>query len=115
MNEPNMIKLLIDQVEANGDEGRNRILGYHGQISDLCEALLTRLHTGDQSAVTDIAEVRLLNEAIQRKREKSDQSRKLATGFQDGIFPLLGPAIDLHRDQIENAIMKIELEKSVAN
>lgn len=114
MSQMNMIKLLLTRVETNGDVGREPVLGHHGKISDLCYGLLERLHNGDQAAIQEIAEVRLLDERVQRQREKSDQTRTLARGFQDGIFCLLGPAIDDHRDQIEAAIMKIELEKSVA-
>lgn len=114
MNEVSMIKLLIDRVEANGDDGRKQVLGHHGQISDLCASLLTRLHAGDQEAVRDIAKVHLLNEAVQNRREKSDQARKLAMSFQDAVICLYSMPIDNYRDQIDNAITKLELEKSVA-
>lgn len=112
-NELSMIKLLVDRVEAQGDSGRKQILGHFGQINDLCLAVLGRLHAGDPDAVTEIAEIHLLNDSLQAKGEKSEPARKLAQGFQDGIMTLLGMNTDMHRDQIDAAITKIELRQAV--
>lgn len=118
-NELQMIRLLIDRVEAQGDSGRKQILGYHGQITDLCNNLLTRIHAGDQAAASEVGELRLLNEQIQTRvgTEKAGPWEKLAGPLQSALMPLYTLALYGPTDAeqaVENAITKLELQKSLA-
>ena len=128
-NELQMLTLLFEKYETEVLKGEDGVTGkIKQQIDDLSGAVAGRLQSGETLAVEESAKILLLADAFEErikahaKKEPNAQIRqRIESRARDCVYMvmIIRTVMALYAPQgteqaVENAITKIELEKSIA-